>query len=121
MSILTQSIGVFHLLMQITEQQLGWVLTTTGNALIVRTTDGGNTWVIQDAGLTQSVILFGVSFTDANTGTAVGQNGTITRTTNGGSSWITQTSGTQLTLMVFLSPMRTMVLQSADRWTPVRA
>jgi hypothetical protein len=35
-----------------------------------------------------------VSFTDANTGTAVGPPGTILRTTNGGSSWISQSSGT---------------------------
>ncbi len=38
--------------------------------------------------------LFGVSFTDANTGTAVGFDGTILRTTNGGTTWTSQTSGT---------------------------
>jgi photosystem II stability/assembly factor-like uncharacterized protein len=38
--------------------------------------------------------LCGVSFTDANTGTAVGYNGTILRTTNGGASWTSQSSGT---------------------------
>jgi hypothetical protein len=35
-----------------------------------------------------------VSFTDANTGTAVGDAGTIVRTTNGGTTWVAQTSGT---------------------------
>jgi photosystem II stability/assembly factor-like uncharacterized protein len=35
-----------------------------------------------------------VSFTDANTGTAVGLFGTILRTTNGGASWVQQPSGT---------------------------
>jgi photosystem II stability/assembly factor-like uncharacterized protein len=49
---------------------------------IVRTTDGGATWVTQTSGTTS--FLLGVSFTDANTGTAVGQNGTILRTTDGG-------------------------------------
>ena len=39
--------------------------------------------------------LFGVSFSDANTGTAVGSGGTILRTTNGGTNWDTQTSGTE--------------------------
>jgi hypothetical protein len=34
------------------------------------------------------------SFTDANTGTAVGQGGTILRTTDGGASWVAQESGT---------------------------
>lgn len=38
--------------------------------------------------------LHGVSFTDANTGTAVGNVGTILRTTNGGATWTRQTSGT---------------------------
>jgi len=31
--------------------------------------------------------LRGVSFTDANTGTVVGDNGTILHTSNGGSTW----------------------------------
>jgi photosystem II stability/assembly factor-like uncharacterized protein len=48
--------------------------------------------VSQTSGTTN--ILFAVSFTDANTGTAVGFPGTILRTTNGGASWTAQTSGT---------------------------
>ena len=38
--------------------------------------------------------LYGVSFTDANNGTAVGDYGTILRTTNGGTTWTSQSSGT---------------------------
>src|SRR6266404_7777841 len=38
--------------------------------------------------------LYGVSFTDANNGTAVGEDGTILRTTNGGLRWVHQRSGT---------------------------
>ncbi|MCH7879201.1 MAG: hypothetical protein IH914_07805 [candidate division Zixibacteria bacterium] len=38
--------------------------------------------------------LFGVSFSDANTGTAVGTGGAILRTTDGGANWVSQTSGT---------------------------
>jgi photosystem II stability/assembly factor-like uncharacterized protein len=38
--------------------------------------------------------LNGVSFADADTGTAVGDFGTIFRTTNGGTSWTSQSSGT---------------------------
>ena len=37
---------------------------------IVRTTDGGNNWTIQSSGTTQT--LWGVSFTDSNSGTARG-------------------------------------------------
>jgi hypothetical protein len=39
-------------------------------------------------------MLNGVSFTDPNTGTVVGDSGTILRTTNGGALWTTQLSGT---------------------------
>jgi photosystem II stability/assembly factor-like uncharacterized protein len=50
---------------------------------ILRTTDGDATWVEQDSGTHKG--LADVSFTDANTGTAVGDNGTILRTIGGGS------------------------------------
>jgi photosystem II stability/assembly factor-like uncharacterized protein len=43
--------------------------------------------------LPQGNALSGVSFTDARTGTAVGDGGTIVRTTNGGASWTLQSSG----------------------------
>ncbi len=36
----------------------------------------------------------GVSFTDSNNGTTVGDNGTILRTTDGGTTWNSQISGT---------------------------
>jgi hypothetical protein len=60
--------------------------------MILRTTNGGTTWTSQISGATNP--LRGVSFTDANTGTAVGDNGTIRHTTNGGTTWTGQTSGT---------------------------
>ena len=44
--------------------------------------------------LPQGNHLYDVSFTDANTGTAVGDAGTILRTTNGGALWTSQPSGT---------------------------
>jgi photosystem II stability/assembly factor-like uncharacterized protein len=49
-------------------------------------------WYQQNSGTTTR--LCGVSFTDANIGTAVGFDGTILRTTDGGTTWISQTSGT---------------------------
>ena len=78
--------GVSHLLMQIREL----LLVVYGT--ILRTTNGGTTWTSQTSGTTNE--LWGVSFTDANTGTAVGSEGTILRTTNGGTTWTSQTSGT---------------------------
>ncbi|MEK9136387.1 MAG: hypothetical protein AAB393_04640 [Bacteroidota bacterium] len=76
-----------------------WGQINTGTAVgdfgtILRTTNGGATWVIQSSGTTNG--LLGLSFTDANTGTAVGAGGIIRRTTNGGATWVSQTSGTTI-------------------------
>jgi photosystem II stability/assembly factor-like uncharacterized protein len=49
-------------------------------------------WYAQSSGTTER--LWGVSFTDANTGTVVGWNGTILHTTDGGTTWTPQSSGT---------------------------
>jgi len=58
-----------------------------GNGTILRTTNGGESWITQSSGITGP--LNSVSFTDANTGTAVGyeNGGIILRTTNGGITW----------------------------------
>lgn len=48
-------------------------------------------WVNQLSGTAQQ--LYGVFFSDANTGTAVGGGGTILPTTNGGTTRVTQASG----------------------------
>ena len=50
------------------DESTGWAVGENGT--IVKTTDGGTNWTIQTSGTTY--ILMGVSFTDANTGTAVG-------------------------------------------------
>src|SRR5262249_42734877 len=73
--------------------------------VILRTTDGGATWTEQlnisldFDGFSLDPQLFGVSFTDANTGTVVGSNGTILRTTDGGITWRAQSSGTTYNLL----------------------
>jgi hypothetical protein len=60
---------------------------------ILHTTNAGTTWTSQTSGTTNP--LTGISFADANTGTAVGSvMGQILRTTNGGATWTSQTSGT---------------------------
>jgi hypothetical protein len=46
----------------------------------------------QQSPLQTDIRLNGVNFTDANTGTIVGANGTILRTTDGGTTWVDQTS-----------------------------
>lgn len=54
----------------------------------MRTTDGGQNWVPQQSGTTMD--LWGVSFSDADNGFAVGNWGTILRTTDGGQNWLNQ-------------------------------
>lgn len=68
---------------------IGWLVGTGG--MIVKTTNGGDTWINQ-SGVT-TLELYGVDFVDENTGYVVGQSGLILKTTNGGSNWFTQTSG----------------------------
>ena len=58
----------------------GTVIGSSGT--ILRTTNGGTTWVLQSSGTTET--LNGVSFTDSDNGTVVGNGGTILRTTTGG-------------------------------------
>ena len=90
----------FRSLMQIMERLSG------DSGTILRTTDGGNSWVPQSSGTAN--MLFGVSFIDANTGTAVGGScgiggeSTILRTTDGGGTWINQANpGTSLPFQSF--------------------
>ena len=56
--------------------------TAVGGGTILRTDDGGTTWIRQSSGTSNS--LSAVSFVDANTGTAVGESGTILHTNTGG-------------------------------------
>ena len=58
--------------------------------LFLALTDVFPQWYPQTSGTTNT--LKDVSFTDANNGTAVGDDGEILRTTNGGTNWISQTS-----------------------------
>ncbi len=50
--------------------------------IIIKTTDGGGSWVDQISGT--SVTLFGIGFGDEAAGYAVGENGTILKTVSGG-------------------------------------
>ena len=68
-----------------------------GDSRIYKTTDGGATWIPQISGTTSP--LYGVSFTDADTGTVAGESGTILRTTDGGVNWTPQFSGTTHSLL----------------------
>jgi photosystem II stability/assembly factor-like uncharacterized protein len=74
-----------------------FVATAVGESgIILRTHDGGESWVRQNSGTT--LILGAVCFTDTSTGTAVGQNGLVLRTSDGGATWTPQTSNTAVFL-----------------------
>jgi photosystem II stability/assembly factor-like uncharacterized protein len=66
------------------------------NGTILRTTDGGDTWMSQASGVIGD--LNSVSFTDSLTGTIVGAPGIILRTVNGGVSWVQPISPTDTLL-----------------------
>ena len=79
-----------------TDENNGWAVGR-GTDKIIRTTDGGITWVgeYQNSNIGR---LLGIYFTDTNNGLAVGFSGSILRTTDNGATWIQQTSGTLLIL-----------------------
>jgi photosystem II stability/assembly factor-like uncharacterized protein len=56
-----------------------------GFGVVVKTTDGGSTWELQDPGTMAS--LRSVYFKDNDNGYAVGEAGTALTTTDGGSTW----------------------------------
>jgi photosystem II stability/assembly factor-like uncharacterized protein len=56
---------------------------------VVKTTDGGNTWVSTATGST--VLLQNIHFSTPTNGIAVGGSGNVRRTTDGGTSWTTIT------------------------------
>ena len=73
----------------------GYVVGNAG--IILKTTDGGATWVAQTSGSTEE--LRSISFpVDATTGYIAGKKGTILKTTDGGSNWVSQDSGTNTNL-----------------------
>ncbi len=57
------------------------------NGVILKTTDGGNTWqetIVADSGI---YLLRDIAFTDASTGFAISSNGYLVRTVDGGNNW----------------------------------
>src|SRR6266567_567591 len=81
-------LAISFLLNYVTPSALGQGETSNQPSTHARTQ-----WVWQNP-LPQGNDLFGLSFTDANNGTAVGLHGTILRTTDGGQHWVIQSSGT---------------------------
>ncbi|MDP4197621.1 MAG: YCF48-related protein, partial [Bacteroidota bacterium] len=66
----------------------GWA---AGGTSIIKTTDGGNTWINQTSASPE--FLRAICFADSNNGTAVGYMGTILTTTNSGNTWEFKSTG----------------------------
>ena len=58
------------------------------NGIVLKTTDGGNSWDSLKSNTSQS--LFAVCFANKNTGYACGNNGTIIKTNDAGKTWVLQ-------------------------------
>ena len=87
-----EAIGIFNRPEQLITYGMSPFQMQNGTAVgeggtIVRTTDGGNNWVIQVSGTFNT--FYDVLFTDANNGTAVGDLGMIKRTTDIGGPELT--------------------------------
>lgn len=63
----------------------------SGTNSILRTIDGGETWIRMHTGSTGAMNR--LHFVDAFTGWAVGASSTVIKTSDGGQTWVTQTSG----------------------------
>ena len=74
--------------------QVGYAVGNEG--VILKTTDGGGTWVQQTSGTGSG--LYAVSFQNNSTGCAVGKSGTAIRTTDGGATWDTVSVGAATSL-----------------------
>ncbi|MEK7353928.1 MAG: CARDB domain-containing protein [Chloroflexota bacterium] len=66
-----------------------WLASTN---VMLRTLDGGATWIEQSLGMTVGQV--GIDFINTSNGWAVGYSGRISYTSNGGANWTSQTSGT---------------------------
>jgi photosystem II stability/assembly factor-like uncharacterized protein len=66
------------------------------NGVVIRTTDGGNTWTQTTAGVGSG--FNDMAYSSSLKAVAIGNNGAIRYTTNGGSNWTTATSGTNVSL-----------------------
>src|SRR5215831_15049731 len=71
------------------DAQTGWMVGELGR--IYHTTDGGKSWVRQDAATKRALLT--ISCRDAKTAWIAGKEGLVYHTTNGGDSWVPQKSG----------------------------
>jgi photosystem II stability/assembly factor-like uncharacterized protein len=69
---------------------------TTRTGPWLRSLDSGSTWTLMDSAIKHPV--YGISFANRYSGTAVGLDGRTSHTSDGGASWVEVNSGTSLNL-----------------------
>lgn len=72
-----------------------WIV---GSGLVLKTTNGGNTWLTVYLDSESGEPYKSLFFSDENNGWAAGYSGTIRHTTDGGGSWVSQSAGTGFTV-----------------------
>jgi photosystem II stability/assembly factor-like uncharacterized protein len=76
------------------DENLGWICgsgLTADGGLILKTTNGGNTWNLNSEGWKE--FLYSVYFLDSNIGWASGNEGVLLNTQDGGNTWVEKGSG----------------------------
>lgn len=112
--IATQTLFSVHFTDALTGTAVGG--TQTDTATIIRTTNGGANWIVQNSNTTN--LLRGVYFLNALNGFAVGNNGTILKTTDGGNNWIvfqTNIAGLLLRDIYFADPVTGFIVGSGGK------
>ena len=109
-------------------RSVGWTVGEFG--LILRTVDGGRTWVSQRHGA-DSPQLADIMFLDQDTGWAVGQQGTLLKTVDGGRRWVPVRLATKHNLnKIFMNGNRGVIVgngiafiaaNGGSTWEPVDA
>ena len=80
------------------QSQIGYAggqsVTYMGDAIVIKTTDGGNSWTSVFTGIDNGVE--DICFPDLNTGYIAGWSAYFAKTTNGGTNWTQQNPGTNV-------------------------
>ena len=66
------------------------------HGIVLKTTDGGNTWEIKESNVTTD--LYSIHFSSVENGWISGNDGIILATTDGGETWVEQMSATRMPL-----------------------
>ena len=97
----------------------GWSFAAGTGGSIYRTTDGGDTWILQASGTTNA-LRDGNGFV-GSVAIAVGDEGTIVKTTDGGVNWAVKPSGTTADLHAYKDGASGGVFAAGESGTMLRS